>query len=92
MITTQQQYIDDVLFPIQCCLAELAEKRCKKMWIGACVDDLTYKINLLYVYLTRLLRQNIEDEDPCLTIDEINRILNRIRIICGNCCVARIAT
>lgn len=85
-ITTQQEYIDDVLYPIQCCLARLMEDICNAERIGACADREDVKI--LYAYMFALTKHDMsdDDDDKCLTDAEINRILDRVRVICNECC------
>lgn len=96
-MSKQQDYID-VLYKFQCCLANLGLDLDKMESMGEeekCINKLSNKINLLILILRTLKRQILlenEDEEllcetDCLTIEQIQNLINKIKTECKECCL-----
>ena len=96
-MSKQQDYID-VLYKFQCCLANLGLDLDKMESIGEeekCINKLSNKINLLILILRTLKRQILlENEDEellcetnCLTIEQIQNLINKLKTECKECCL-----
>jgi len=82
----QQKYID-ILFQLQCCIANLAYNLVKSDEIGAsCSQKDSDVLNELVMYLRTLKRQNIVNLQ-CLTLDQIKSIIEKINKHCEICCL-----
>lgn len=82
----QQRYID-ILFQLQCCLANLTYNLVKSEEAGAsCSEKDSDIINELAMYLRTLKRQNL-DNLQCLTLDQIKTIIERANKYCEFCCL-----
>lgn len=96
-MSKQQDYID-VLYKFQCCLANLGLDLDKMESMGEeekCINKLSNKINLLILILRTLKRQVLlENEDEellcetnCLTIEQIQNLINKLKTECKECCL-----
>lgn len=97
-MTHQQQYIN-LLYKFQCCLANLGLDLDKMESIGEeekCINKLSNKINILILILRVLKRQVIlQDEETgnafcqtdCLSIEQIQNLLNKLKEECKECCM-----
>lgn len=96
-MTLQQQYID-LLYKFQCCLANLGLDLDKMESIGEeekCINKLSNKINLMILILRTLKKQVLlenEDEEllcetDCLTIEQIQNLIEKIKTECKECCL-----
>lgn len=96
-MSKQQDYID-ILYKFQCCLANLGLDLDKMESMGEgekCINKLSNKINLLILILRTLKRQTLlENEDEellcetnCLTIEQIQNLINKLKTECKECCL-----
>jgi hypothetical protein len=96
-MSKQQDYID-VLYKFQCCLANLGLDLDVMESMGEeekCINKLSNKINLLILILRTLKRQVLlenEDEEllcetDCLTIEQIQNLINKLKTECKECCL-----
>ena len=82
----QQIYID-ILFQLQCCLANKTYELTLAEQAGSsCVEKESEIINEISMYLRTLKRQNI-DNLKCLTLEQIKCIIEKINQHCQNCCL-----
>jgi hypothetical protein len=96
-MSAQQKYIN-LLYKFQCCLANLGLDLDEMESIGEeekCINKLSNKINLLILILRTLKRQVLlENEDKellcetnCLTIEQIQNLINKLKTECKECCL-----
>jgi hypothetical protein len=96
-MSAQQKYIN-LLYKFQCCLANLGLDLDEMESIGEeekCINKLSNKINLLILILRTLKRQVLlvnEDkellcETNCLTIEQIQNLINKLKTECKECCL-----
>lgn len=82
----QQNYVD-ILFQLQCCLANKAYELALAEQAGSsCIEKDSDIVNELAMYLRTLKRQNL-DNLQCLTLDEIKLIIQKINQYCQYCCL-----
>jgi len=84
MTITLQEYIN-TLFAIQCCYANKAKVINDREYLGLSVDCLNEEFQLLYMYYITLYRQASNPANTCLSIEEINCILEEVSVLCNNC-------
>lgn len=90
----KQQYID-LLYSFQCCISNLGLKLENLESIGEdekCINKLSFDIDLALIILKILKKQinNIENiknnNDYCLSIEQIQLLINKLKTICNDCC------
>jgi len=82
----QQEYID-ILFQLQCCIANKAYNLALAEQSGSsCSQKDSDILNELIMYLRTLKRQNVDNLN-CLTLNEIKFIIEKINYHCEYCCL-----
>lgn len=82
----QQKYID-ILFQLQCCLANLTYDLVKLSETGSsCEEENSDIVNEVAMYLRVLKRQNVETLN-CLTLEQIKAMLETVNKYCEYCCL-----
>jgi len=84
MIQNQEQFTEE-LVSIQCCYQNLVNALANSESIGQDCIKKEKQMKKLYAYILTLQRHNVE-ETSCLTNAEVNIILEKVKIICNNCC------
>jgi len=71
------------LFLIQKCIYTKVLQLCKKEQFTIVCDNVLDEIKELFTYFETLWNYNMEGDNNCLTEDEINNILSKVKRICG---------
>lgn len=93
-VFTLEQYINEVLLQIQCCIGELGATIADQEYLGIECESKKNDLQLLYAIQLSLVKYDPEadEEDSCLTTEEVNVLIDRAKSICGNCCIENVGT
>jgi len=92
IVETTQEYIDNILFDIQCCIGSKGDTIATRDGLGYRCDKTKRELNLLIGIRDALVSYDITvaDEDSCLTAAQINDLIDKTKSLCKDCCIENI--